>query len=100
MRSGKPRIFVTQPVSERALKRLREAASVKVFPDSSRIIPIATLLGAARKADILFCLLHDDIDRAVVAANPDSGPIAAPSITPSNTRVEAATALRIPVTFT
>jgi glyoxylate reductase len=100
MRSGKPRIFVTQPVSERALKRLREAASVKVFPDSSRIIPRRTLLGAVRKADILFCLLHDNIDRAVIAANPDLRLIAAQSITPSNIDVEAATARRIPVTVT
>jgi glyoxylate reductase len=100
MRSGKPRIFVTQPVSERALKRLREAASVKVFPDSSRIIPRRTLLGAVRNADILFCLLHDNIDRAVIAANPDLRLIAAQSITPSNIDVEAATARRIPVTVT
>ena len=27
----RPRIFVTQPVSEHALKRLRAVASVKVF---------------------------------------------------------------------
>ena len=98
MRSGKPRIFVTQPVSERALKRLRAAASVKVFPDSSRIVPRRTLLDAVRKADILFCLLHDTIDRAVIAANPDLRLIAAQSITPSNIDVEAATARRIPVT--
>ena len=36
--SARLRIFVTQPVSEHALKRLRAVASVKVFPDSGRII--------------------------------------------------------------
>ena len=51
-----------------------------------------------RKADILFCLLHDRIDRAVVAANPNLRMIAAQSITPSNIDVAAATARRIPVT--
>jgi glyoxylate reductase len=103
MRTGKtprPRVFVTQPVSERALKRLREAASVKVFADSSRIIPKRTLIEAVRQVDILFCLLHDTIDRAVIATNPELRLIAAQSITPSNIDVAAATRLRIPVTVT
>jgi glyoxylate reductase len=94
------RIFVTQPVSERALARLRSVASVKVFPDSGRIIPKRALIAAVRKADILFCLLHDKIDRAVVTANPNLRLIAAQSITPSNIDVAAATARRIPVTVT
>jgi glyoxylate reductase len=96
----RPRIFVTQPVSETALKRLRAVATVKVFPDARRIIPKRTLLQAARRSDILFCLLHDKIDRAVVTANPQLRLIAAQSITPSNIDVEAATQRRIPVTVT
>jgi glyoxylate reductase len=99
-RKMRPRIFVTQPVSERALARLRKVATVKVFADASRIIPKAALIAAVREADILFCLLHDSIDRAVVEANPDLRMIAAQSITPSNIDVEAATARRIPVTVT
>ncbi|HTV38920.1 MAG TPA: D-glycerate dehydrogenase [Xanthobacteraceae bacterium] len=97
---SRPRVFVTQPVSEHALKRLRAAARVTVFADSSRIIPKRTLIAELRKADILFCLLHDKIDRAVIEANPDLRLIAAQSITPSNIDVEAATARRIPVTVT
>jgi glyoxylate reductase len=97
---ARPRIFVTQPVSEHALKRLRAVARVAVFADSSRIIPKPTLIAEVRKADILFCLLHDKIDRAVIEANPDLRLIAAQSITPSNIDVEAATARRIPVTVT
>jgi glyoxylate reductase len=96
----RPRIFVTQPVSENALKRLRAVARVAIFADSSRIIPKRTLIANARKADILFCLLHDKIDRAVIEANPELRLIAAQSITPSNIDVEAATARRIPVTVT
>ncbi len=96
----RPRVFVTQPVSEQALKRLRAAATVIVFPDSSRIIPKAKLIAGVRKADILFCLLHDNIDRAAIEANPKLRLIAAQSITPSNIDVEAATARRIPVTVT
>jgi glyoxylate reductase len=96
----RPRIFVTQPVSETALKRLRAVAKVKVFPDASRIIPERTLLQEVRHADILFCLLHDKIDRAVVTANPQLRLVAAQSITPSNIDVKAATQRRIPVTVT
>ena len=50
--------------------RLRAIADVKVNPDSSRIIAKTTLIAAVRKCDILFSLLHDKIDRAVLAANP------------------------------
>ncbi|MFY9761216.1 MAG: D-glycerate dehydrogenase [Xanthobacteraceae bacterium] len=98
--SVRPRVFVTQPVSEQALKRLRSVARVTLFADSSRIIPKRTLIGAVRKADILFCLLHDKIDRDVIMANPNLRLIAAQSITPSNIDVETATARRIPVTVT
>jgi glyoxylate reductase len=95
---AKPRIFVTQPVAESALTRLRAVASVKVNPDDSRIIPKTTLIAAVKKADVLFCLLHDRIDKAVIAANPKLRHIAAQSISPSNIDVAEATARRIPVT--
>jgi glyoxylate reductase len=95
---AKPRIFVTQPIAESALARLRAVASVKVNPDDGRIIPKAALIAAVKKADILFCLLHDRIDKAVIAANPKLRHIAAQSISPSNIDVAAATARRIPVT--
>lgn len=94
----RPSIFVTQPVAESALKRLRERASVKVNPDASRILGKRALIAAVRRCDILFCLLHDRIDRAVIAANPKLRAIAAQSISPSNIDVAAASARRIPVT--
>jgi glyoxylate reductase len=96
--SAKPRVFVTQPIADSAIKRLRALASVKVFPDDSRIIPHRMLVQAVKKADILFCLLHDKIDKAVIAANPKLRHVAAQSITPSNIDVAAATARGIPVT--
>ncbi len=98
--SARPRIFVTQPVSAHALKRLRAVVQVTVFADSSRIIPQRTLIAQVRKADVLFCLLHDKIDRNVIMANPKLRLIAAQSITPSNIDVAAATERRIPVTVT
>jgi glyoxylate reductase len=94
----RPRIFVTQPVAKSAIDRLRHVASVKVNPDSSRIIPKKLLLAAVRKSDILFSLLHDRIDRDVIAANPKLRAIASQSITPDNIDVAEATRRRIPVT--
>lgn len=94
----KPRIFVTQPIAESALKRLRGLGSVKIYPDDSRIIPHKILIAAVAKADILFCLLHDKIDRAVIAAGSSLRHIASQSISPSNVDVTAATARGIPVT--
>jgi glyoxylate reductase len=94
----RPRVFVTQPVAKSALERLREVATVKVNPDASRIMPKRALVAAVRKCDILFCLLHDRIDREVIAANPKLRLVAAQSISPSNIDVGAATARRLPVT--
>jgi glyoxylate reductase len=93
-----PRIFVTQPVADSAIKRLRALGSVKVNPDDSRIMPHRALITAIKKADILFCLLHDKIDRAVIAANPKLRHVAAQSISPSNIDVAEATKRGIPVT--
>jgi len=95
---SRPRIFVTQPVAASAMKRMRALGAVKVFPDDSRIMPHRALIAAVRKADILFCLLHDKIDRAVIAANPKLRHVAAQSISPSNIDVAEATARGIPVT--
>ena len=94
----RPRIFVTQPVAASALERLRKVASVKVNPDSSRIIGRTALLAAVKKCDILFTKLHDKVDRAVIAANPKLRAIVSQSITPDNTDVAEATKRGIPVT--
>ena len=94
----RPKIFVTQPVAESALMRLRAVADVKVNPVSRRVIAHKALVAAARKHDIVFSLLHDKIDKAVLAANPKLRLLASQSITPDNIDVAAATARKIPVT--
>lgn len=94
----RPRIFVTQPVAASALARLSAVADVKVNPVSIRVIGKKALISAIRRHDILFSLLHDTIDRAVIAANPKLRAIASMSITPDNIDVVAATARKIPVT--
>ena len=92
------RIFVTQPVFESALARLRAVADVAVNTDARRVLPKDALIAGARSCDILFSLLHDPIDNEVIAANPGLRAITSMSITPDNIDVGAATARRIPVT--
>jgi glyoxylate reductase len=97
---SRPRIFVTQPVAKSALDRLRKVATVKVNPDSSRIMPKRQLIAAVRKCDILFSLLHDRVDGDVISANPKLGAVASQAITPDNIDVAEATRRKIPVTVT
>ncbi len=94
----RPRIFVTQPVAASALERLRAVAEVELNPDSLHIATKSELLAAVRDRDILFCLLHDRVDRDVIAAGPRLRAIASMKITPSDIDVAEATARSIPVT--
>ena len=94
----RPRVYITQPVAQSAIERLRAAADVELNPDSIHIVTKDELLDAVRRHDILFCLLHDKVDRDVIAANPNLRAVASMKITPSDIDVEAATARRIPVT--
>jgi glyoxylate reductase len=94
----RPRIFVTQPVANSAIARLRKVATVAINPDASRIPSKKKLIAGVRRCDILFSLLHDRIDRDVIAANPRLRAIASQSITPDNIDVAEATRRGILVT--
>lgn len=94
----RPRIFVTQPVAESAIERLRGFADVTVNPDSSRILAKGRLCAALRKHDLLFALLHDTVDRDVLAANPKLRAVASMCTTPDRIDVAEATRRGIPVT--
>ena len=94
----RPRVFVTQPIADSAVKRLRKIATVKVNPDASRIPTKRELIAGARQCDILFSRLHDKIDRDVLAANPKLRALTSMTITPDNIDVAAATEFGIPVT--
>jgi len=93
-----PRVFLTQPISENALARLREVAEVQLNPDSTHIITKPELMAALRHNDYLLCLLHDRVDAEVINASPNLRLIASMAITPAGVDVAAATARRIPVT--
>jgi len=94
----RPRIFITQPVAQSAIERLKKVALVEINSDSTHIPSKDEMLAAVRRNDILFCLLQDHIDGDVIAANPRLRMIASMKITPSGVDVAAATARRIPVT--
>lgn len=94
----KPKIYVTQPIAESALERLRDVAEVEINPDASKVPDKELLIAGAKKCDILFSLLHDKIDADVINANPDLKAVASMSITPDNIDLTAATARKIPVT--
>ena len=96
--TGKPRVFVTQPIAESALKRLRDIANVTINKDASKIIARSKLLAAVKKCDLLFPLLHDKVDRAVLGANPKLRAVCSMAITPDNIDVAEATRRGIPVT--
>ena len=81
-----------------AVNLLRQHGDVEISPDSARIMTKTELTAAVTRCDYLFCLLHDTVDREVIAANPDLKMIASMAIIPANIDVAEATARRIPVT--
>lgn len=93
-----PGIFVTQPLPEGALARLREAGQLEMNPDPAHIVTKAELVAALARNEYLVCLLHDRVDAEVIAASPKLKLIASMAITPAGVDVEAATARGIPVT--
>ncbi|UCF76053.1 MAG: D-glycerate dehydrogenase, partial [Betaproteobacteria bacterium] len=76
----------------------RAVADVTLNTDTAHIATKSELLNAVRDCDILFCLLHDRVDRDVIAAGSRLRAIASMKITPSDIDVAEATARRIPVT--
>jgi glyoxylate reductase len=92
------RVFITQPISPRALERLRTIAHVDLNSDPLRILSKNELKVAIRDCDVLFCLLHDRVDREVIAAGSKLRAIASMTITPADIDIAAASSRRIPVT--
>ncbi|MDO8878970.1 MAG: D-glycerate dehydrogenase [Pseudolabrys sp.] len=95
---SKPRVFVTQPIAESALARLRAIADVEVNSDSSKVLPKEKLIEGVKRADILMPLLHDTVDREVLTANPNLKAVSSMNITKDKIDLDAATELGIPVT--
>ncbi len=93
-----PHIFVTQPIPENALARLREVGKVEVNPEPLHIVTKSELIAALTRNDYLVCLLHDRVDAEVIESAPHLKLIASMAIIPAGVDVPAATARGIPVT--
>ncbi|HSE95156.1 MAG TPA: D-glycerate dehydrogenase [Methylomirabilota bacterium] len=92
------RIFITQPIPEPALARLRAAGRVELNADSQHILTTPALREAVRRSDCLVCLQHNAVDASVIDANPRLRLIASMAIEPAGIDVSRATARGIPVT--
>jgi len=92
------KIYVTQPIPEKALARLRAAGSVEINPDSAHIVTKPELIAALKRNEYLFCLLHDRVDGEVIHQSPNLKLISTMAVNPATIDVAAATARRIPVT--
>lgn len=94
----RPKVFITQPIAEAAVRKLKAVAEVSWNLDPLHILTKPELLDAVQKCDYLLCFLHDTIDADVLRANPGLKMVASMAIIPSSIDVKAATARRIPVT--
>jgi glyoxylate reductase len=93
----KPKIFVTQPLEESALKKLMQFMQVEVHPNSTKTIAKESLLSGVRGKDYLFCRLGDQIDAEVIRANPKLKLIATMATGAGGIDVATATEFKIPV---
>ena len=95
---ARPRVYLTQPIPRAALDRLQQAAEVEMNEDPLHMVTPDELASGVRRADVLFCLLHDRVDDRVLAAGPNLGLVASMAIIPANVDIKAATVRGIPVT--
>jgi len=95
------KVYVTRLIPEAGLALLRKEAEVDVWPGPEDETPSKEeILHGIKKADVLLCLLTEEIDRAVMEANPKLLGIADYAVGYNNIDVEIATQLGIPVTNT
>ena len=95
---NKPKIFITQPIAESALQRLKAVMDVEVHPDSSRPISKSDLIRGVSRNDYLFIRLSDAVDSEVMDANPNLKLIATMASSPGFIDVDAARRRKIPIT--
>lgn len=93
----KPRIFVTQPIEESALRKLQAHLEVEMHPDVIQTISKEALLAGVPGKEYLLCRLGDQIDADVIAANPNLKLIATMATGSAGIDVPAATRFGIPV---
>jgi len=95
------RVFVTRLIPKAGLVLLQREAEVEVWPGPEDRTPSKEeVLRGVKSADVLLCLLTEEIDRAVMEANPKLLGVADHAVGYNNIDVRAATELGLPVTNT
>ena len=65
------RVFVTRMIPEAGLALLEKEARVDVWPGPEDQTPSKEMIiRGVREADVLLCLLTEEIDRTIMEANP------------------------------
>jgi glyoxylate reductase len=95
---SKPKVFITQPIEESALKRLQAVMDVEMHPDPTKPISPEDLIRGIKGKDFLFCRLHDAIGAEALEANPNLKLIATMATSAGSIDMKTATRLKIPVT--
>jgi len=94
---AQPKIFITQPVEDSALKRLQEVMEVEIYPDATQSIDKVTLIKGVSQSDYLFCRLGDIVDADVISANPNLKLIVTMATSSAQIDLKEATRRKIPV---
>ena len=95
------KVFVTRSIPEAGLALLRREAAVDVWAGPEDATPSREeILQGVKTADVLLCLLTEEIDRAVMEANPKLLGIANHAVGYNNIDINVATELGLPVTNT
>ena len=94
-------VFVTRLIPEAGLALLRKESEVDVWPGPEDETPSKEeIVHGVERADVLLCLLTEEIDRAVMEANPKLLGIANHAVGYNNIDIRIATGLGLPVTNT
>jgi len=99
MTKTRPRVFVTRAIVPEAIAKLRNHASVEVWPRATPP-PYAQLKRRAREMDALLTMVTDRIDAALIAAAPKLRVISNLAVGLDNIDIAAATAAGVAVGHT
>ena len=66
----KPRVFVVQPVPQKAIDTMAAVADVEIYPYTDRMVSVDELVCAAQRSDYIFAMHETIIPAAVVAGKP------------------------------
>ncbi|HVR79601.1 MAG TPA: D-glycerate dehydrogenase [Acidimicrobiia bacterium] len=95
----RPKVFIPQPIPERAVERLEQRCEVTMYPHSDRRIPYQEMLKTVRDQNILYALGEIPYDAEVIETVQSLQLIAAMHGSATFVDKEAATRRGVPVTL-